>query len=98
VDHQLVRQAADSLARPLSFYPDFPYIINNEHLIAYRLPHGAKSLKFPLAEEEIFSWQAAVACYSSQLATFWTGESDMRQAIEDYASQNGGLQLWQRGG
>ena len=98
VDHQLVRQAADSLARPLSFYPDFPYIINNEHLIAYRLPHGAKGLNFQLTKEEIAAWQAGVACYGSQLSTFWTGEADMRQAIEAYAGQSGGLQLWQRDG
>ena len=96
VYHQLVRQAADTLSQPLSIYADFPYIINNGHLIAYRLPPGAKSQQYQLSEEELGAWQAAVACYTSQLSTFWGDEAEMRQALQDYVSQNGGLQLWQR--
>ena len=96
VDHQLVRQAADTLSQPLSIYADFPYIVNNGHLIAYRLPAGAKSQQYQLSDGELAAWQSAVACYTSQLSTFWNNEAEMRQAVQDYVGQNGGLQLWQR--
>lgn len=97
VDHQLVRQATASLPQALSIYADFPYIVNNQHLIAYRLPNAAKSLEFAISDAALSAWQDAVACYGSQLSTFWASEADMRQAIEAYVSHNGGLHIWQRG-
>lgn len=95
VDHQLVRLVAEALGRPLSFYADFPYIVNNEHLVGFRLPGGARGRIHHISNEGLAAWQEAVACYGSQLDSFWPDKMRMEQAITDYHARVGGLEIWQ---
>lgn len=94
VDHQLGRLAAETLGRPLYFYADFPYVVNNEHVVGFRLPAGAKGQIYPVSKQGLAAWQQAVAGYASQLETFWRDKAHMEQAVSDYHQRVGGLELW----
>lgn len=94
VDHQMVRLAAEHLGRPLRYYADFPYIVKNEHLLGFRLPPGSKGEAHAVSKKGLAEWQRAVACYASQLRTFWEDDAQMKGAIENYWRGEEGVQLW----
>lgn len=91
VDHLLVRRVALRLqhqgARVL-FYEDYPYA-GSRDVVAAALAPFAESCSVP---ESLFFGAAAfeaksraVACYRSQISTFWSGEQELRQALQAQA-------------
>jgi LmbE family N-acetylglucosaminyl deacetylase len=94
VDHQLVRKTLESLGRPLWYYADYPYVLNHTLELEKLEQGGWKHHLFPISPEGLFAWQRSITAHRSQISTFWNDLPSMREAIESYLVQNGGLVLW----
>lgn len=98
VDHFLVRAAAERAAArtgcALCYYPDYPYAVGERGGLEGKIQSGWQRESFPVSRMALRAWQEAVACYASQLSTFWNGLADMEQALESYWQSGGGRYLW----
>ncbi len=95
VDHRLVRRAAEAAGRTLAFYEDYPYAEDAEAVTALVGPGWTADL-VPLDEEALTAKCEAVACYVSQIGTFWRDEEEMRERLRAYALRVGEGQLAER--
>jgi LmbE family N-acetylglucosaminyl deacetylase len=93
VDHGLVRQAAESLHRPLLAYADVPYILNDP-LIFRPGVAGLESQFFQVSESGLAAWLAGVAVYRSQVGALFKGVGSLSEAIRSYWAGECGLRLW----
>jgi len=96
IDHRHVRAAVDMLDGQPQYYADFPYAARGERLEALGGESAWHKEQFTLSKEALAAWQDAVACYVSQISTFWQSESAMRAAVKDFASRGGGSFLLRR--
>lgn len=97
VDHRLTRAAAEMTGRPLFYYPDYPYVLKESHHLETLAQSGWVPIRYNISAEGITRWQAAIAAHSSQISTFWSDLTSMRQAVKAYRDQIG-LNLWQKKG
>ncbi|NLE43640.1 MAG: PIG-L family deacetylase [Chloroflexi bacterium] len=88
VDHQIVRQAVENLGRVL-FYEDYPYAEDEGTVRSKLNPGDWRADIHWLSEHALEAKASAIACYRSQLSTFWTSIGEMRSAIRRYAEQVG---------
>jgi LmbE family N-acetylglucosaminyl deacetylase len=95
VDHQLVRAAVNDLRAAVWYYEDYPYVLRCEGELERLASDGWVSHSFPISPQGLLAWQDSVAAHASQISTFWAGEADMRQAIEEHLNHHGGTCLWQ---
>ena len=95
VDHRITRMAAEMLDRPLWYYADIPYTLNNPDTLAPAVD-SMTSKTFFISAKGLHAWQDAIAAHASQLSTLFSDEEGMRQSIKEYAQANGGLPLWER--
>lgn len=91
VDHRLVRFVVSNINRPLWFYADFPYVRRSR---AWKKDLPGKPCHFMISQAGMNAWQEAVACYATQLSSFWEDISAMQSDIHGYINKNGGLWLW----
>jgi LmbE family N-acetylglucosaminyl deacetylase len=96
VDHRLVRQAAEAAGRPLLYYEDYPYADDPHEVEAALGGDGWEPQVAFLDEEALAVKIAAVACYRSQLNTFWASEEEMVGHIRAYALHVGEGRLAER--
>jgi LmbE family N-acetylglucosaminyl deacetylase len=94
VDHQLTRAAAERLARPLLYYADYPYVLKEAGELDRLRQSGWVSVHFPISDEGLSAWEAAVAAHASQISTFWAGMDEMREGLCAYSQDQAGLRLW----
>ncbi len=94
IDHGVVRSAADALDREMYYYCDYPYVVTKQANLAEWIDPAWKELRYPIESDGLQAWQDAVACYASQISTFWGGEAEMRKEIEDYVKAAGGCSLF----
>jgi LmbE family N-acetylglucosaminyl deacetylase len=94
MDHRLVRGAAESLRRKLWYYADYPYVTREEVATNLQPFEDLEAHRFRLSPLALSIWQNAVAAYSSQISTFWDGETAMRADLVRYARKGGGGRLW----
>jgi len=94
VDHQLTRRAAEAAGRPVWYYADYPYALQAAAELEGLKQAGWQAIQFPVTEPGLQAWLEAVACHASQISTFWAGLEEMQQAIRDYSSSQGGVELW----
>jgi LmbE family N-acetylglucosaminyl deacetylase len=94
IDHQIVRAAAERLGRPLWYYADYPYVLEDAVRIAGLLPEGTRMEVYPISAGGLQAWQACVAAHRSQISTFWPDLESMQAAIRNYCIQIGGVRLW----
>ena len=98
IDHQLVRTAAERVVHErgcsLWYYADYPYAVRDEAVVSKVAPGWQKSCR-PVSEAALAAWQAAIACHTSQISTFWGGLDEMRASIKTYWLTGGGACLWQ---
>jgi LmbE family N-acetylglucosaminyl deacetylase len=103
VDHQIVRVAGERWAgsRPVAFYEDYPYAEKSDEVTAAL---GRKTLRaeiVPLDEAALAAKIAAIACYRSQLSTFFANEPEIAIRVRTYAEAVGAGQpaerLWRPG-
>jgi len=93
VDHHVVRQAAEMWAsslRRLVYYEEYPYAEQPEALGAV-LGDGSGWVDeiIAITQEALEAKAAAVACYQSQISTFYTGVEEITVRLEAYASVAG---------
>lgn len=94
VDHHLTRHAAELLKRPLWYYADYPYLLQQAgHLHEFISPDW-EIFQIPISLNGCRIWQDAIACYQSQISTFWATADEMRKAISHYWQKGGGSALW----
>jgi LmbE family N-acetylglucosaminyl deacetylase len=94
VDHILVRQAAESLQRPLLFYADIPYVLNNPQMLEPAVA-GLESRSYPVSVTSLEAWLEGVAAYRSQLDSLFKGQGSLYDAIRSCWARECGLRLWQ---
>lgn len=97
VDHQLARLAAerwlDSQCR--TYYEEFPYVQTAEVYPAQIQASVKWSFEtIPLTSAALEAKIAAIACYRSQLSTFFVDLADLSRQVADYATAVGGERLW----
>ena len=95
VDHRLTRAAAEQLNRPLWYYADIPYTLNEPDTLAPAVDNMT-SRTFFISAKGLHAWQDSIAAHNSQLSSLFGDEESMRQKIKEYAQGRGGLPLWER--
>jgi len=91
VDHVTVRRAVEGLHRPLWYYADIPYLLNNpEALGPLKMEMQASPRK--VSSAGLSAWQRGIAAYASQLSMLFETPKNMRARIADYGQK--GLRLW----
>jgi LmbE family N-acetylglucosaminyl deacetylase len=96
VDHQLTRAAAERLPRPLWYYADYPYVLQEAERLEQMQQAGWKTQVMTVSAAGLAAWQAAVAAHASQISTFWPSLEAMQAAIEAYCQQTGGVRRWKK--
>jgi LmbE family N-acetylglucosaminyl deacetylase len=97
VDHRLTRQAADAWRAPrgtLLYYEDYPYAERPGAVAAALKGDDWQDKVVPLEEAEMAAKIAAIACYSSQISTFFSGLDEMAQRLRAYAASVGRKKGW----
>ncbi len=94
VDHRLTRAAVECLGKPLWYYADYPYALKNRPEFERLRRAGWEVVTVRVSSPALRAWQASIAEYASQISTFWPDLPAMRQAIQAYCDQLGGVQLW----
>ncbi len=103
VDHQLVRAAAERWGAPggqLVYYEDYPYAQDPAAVKAALALNAMDPMLIELDEADLSEKIAAVACYQSQLSTFFADGAEMARQLEAFARFCGGGEkmaerLWQ---
>jgi LmbE family N-acetylglucosaminyl deacetylase len=94
VDHHLVRQAAETWGAPggeLVYYEEYPYAEHPQALAAVLGDgEGWQAETVPLGDDALEAKTAAVACYESQISTFFTGKEEIGARLRAYAVVAGG--------
>jgi LmbE family N-acetylglucosaminyl deacetylase len=94
VDHHLVRQAAELWGAPggeMIYFEEYPYAEHPEALAAV-LKDGDRwrAELIPLDEDALEAKTTAVACYDSQISTFFTDRDEIGARLRAYATLAGG--------
>ena len=86
VDHQLVRYAAERAfgSETLTYYPDFPYILNREQIVTYENSADWQSQVTYLDENAINQKVEAIAAYKSQISTFWKNKKQLEREVREF--------------
>lgn len=94
VDHLLTRSAAERWAAPgghLVYYEEYPYAEEQGGVEAALAGRRLTPERVELARKDVERKIAAVACYRSQLSSFFTDPAEMAQRLWAFARQAGGL-------
>jgi LmbE family N-acetylglucosaminyl deacetylase len=89
VDHQIVRRAAEAAGGNLYWYEDYPYA-ENFQAVQYALHNRQwQTILTPLSEAALIAKIAAIACYRSQISSFWADPEAMDRAVRGCAARTG---------
>lgn len=98
VDHRLVRAAAEQAAGKvgirMGYYADYPYVSRPGVTWEQKMGATWTQARQSVSEEALGVWQDAVACYESQLSTFFKDRHDLDLSLEKYWQDGGGACLW----
>jgi LmbE family N-acetylglucosaminyl deacetylase len=94
VDHRITRMAAEKLDQPLWFYADYPYAAKESSRIKEFTPEDSEPEGFEISKVALEAWMKGIACYSSQISSFWKSNDELNEAVKQYASQPIGRTLW----
>ncbi len=97
VDHQLVRDAVSRWARAQAgvavlFYEEYPYSAQGADAIQAaldRLDGSLVPVVHPLSDQALNAKIQAIACYESQISTFWDDHARMAESVRQYAAHVG---------
>jgi LmbE family N-acetylglucosaminyl deacetylase len=91
VDHQIARRAAEASGKTLVYYADYPYAKDPQAVqTALELTKKRWRTELVLLSRRALNAKvAAIACYRSQLSTFWPSLAEMEAAIRAFAEQTG---------
>jgi len=97
VDHQLTRLAAERWLEASSFvyYEEYPYADSNNQLdVMLGNPQLWCTQIVQLEPDNIEARIKAMACYQSQISTFFDGLDDMAQKVSENTGSIGGERYW----
>lgn len=101
VDHRVVRDVGLRLAHQgnawvmVHFYEDYPYIERDPAAIERAVTGFGEPLvavRHDLTVVDIEQKITAIACYHSQLSTFWASGSEMQHTVRDFTRMHGELE------
>jgi len=87
VDHQITRRAAEASGHTLTYYEEFPYAEVSQAVQAALGKRRGQAELVLLSEQALEAKIAAVACYRSQLGTFWANVAEIAAAIRAFAER-----------
>jgi LmbE family N-acetylglucosaminyl deacetylase len=87
VDHRIVRRAAERSGCALVYYEDFPYAQNSEAVRAVLATGQWRAELATPSEEALEAKIAAIACYRSQISTFWSDTAEMSAAVRTFGER-----------
>jgi len=97
IDHQIVKMALQNdKIKNLMFYADFPYVVKESAIYDPSMLNNLAEVNIFLKEIDLEKWKLSVSAYRSQISTFWNGNREMFQKIDDYVSSGGGKKLWKK--
>ncbi|MGB3714365.1 MAG: PIG-L family deacetylase [Candidatus Promineifilaceae bacterium] len=99
VDHQLARLAAEKWLEPTSFlyYEEFPYSQAENQLATALGDDGRwRADVIRLEPANVEARIHAIACYRSQISTFFTDLEDLSAQVYQYIQKVGGERYWKR--
>ena len=89
VDHQIVRRIAATCGHTVTYYEDFPYA-EEPQAVRAALAGGRWQAQVALLSEGALEAKiAAIACYRSQLSTFWASPGEMAATVRAFAEKVG---------
>jgi LmbE family N-acetylglucosaminyl deacetylase len=99
VDHLIVGALGSALKKLKSvvYYEDYPYSRDRsliETTLHQRSRTGGTPIVYPLDNAALDAKIMAVACYRSQLNSFWADDTAMAAGIRDYTREVGGEREW----
>jgi len=93
VDHRLARAAAEGLERPLWYYADVPYLLDNPSALETFTSDMQAEVR-PVSEAGLRAWQEGIAAYASQIGMLFENLEKMQAMIQSYWQSSAGIQLW----
>jgi len=93
VDHVLTRFAAEHLDRPIQYYADIPYLINNPEMLVPATKGQGETL-YPISENGLTIWQESIAAYATQIPMLFDTREKMQAAIRGYWENQRAIRLW----
>ena len=90
-DHVIVRRAVEGLSRPLFYYADIPYLLDNSSALK-PIKAGMKAKYIWISGKGLSAWQDGASAYSSQIALEFESQKKMRSAIARYGRWS--FRLW----
>lgn len=93
VDHVAVRTAAEMLHRPLTYLADIPYALNYPNELHAAVTGLARRLE-PVSKANFAGWIEAIECYVSQVDSAFGSHEDMREHMQAFWQEQGGIGLW----
>ncbi len=109
VDHQIVHEwglrqaAAEHVNLRWRFYAEFPYANSREEIAdaARRIGLQFREIRIELDEADVRAKIEAIACYRSQISTFWNDleqmETEARRSMQDSATGKYLERYWEYG-
>ena len=97
VDHQLTRLAAEIWRGDynLTYYEEYPYAVSSGAMPGgLSKEDGWRSSIVEITDEALAARIEAIACYRSQLSTFFRDYEDMVRSVSQYVQAVGGERLW----
>lgn len=89
VDHRIVRRVAEASGHLLTYYEDFPYARDPQAVRAALAPGLWEPQLVPLSQQALEAKAAAIACYGSQISTFWGSRDDVEATVRAFAKHTG---------
>jgi len=99
VDHQIVRAAGErwaALRWQVVYYEDYPYAEQPDEVTAALDQDTLESESVQLDEASLAAKVAAIACYRSQISSFFADQAEMAARVRAYAEIVGGGQPAER--
>lgn len=96
IDHRVTRMAAEQLGKPLWFYADYPYAAKDPSKVNSYLPQNAEAEVLDISESGLVGWLKGIACYPSQISSFWASEDSMEKEVRAYANLQISRTLWHK--
>jgi len=92
-DHRLTRAAAEAIARPLLYYADVPYVLDQPSALEPRTS-GLRTEIMAVSEAGVSAWLEGIAAYKSQISMLFENPERMREMIRSYWQNHGGIRFW----
>jgi len=93
----MVRRVAERTDCAVTYYEDFPYAgAAPEQVRAVLGAGGWEARLTTLSEQALQAKITAIACYRSQISTFWSNLDELAAQVREFARKVGGRRLAER--